>query len=575
MKSVLVVDDEPLVLEIFEGIVGRGKGDIKIECCSSCDEALKMALNSDFDAIVSDYSMPDMTGTEFLKKIRSFGKETPFILFSGMCSSKAAVDAVNEGVDYFLIKNKNFPEQIRKLDEIITIAARHRKEKNAECPENTKYKSLIESMDDSIYLVDRRGRYLFMNRKHLERLGKAGEIYKDRRYSDFHSPEETSHFEKEISDVLLTGEEREEVYEKCGRKYRRQINPVKSIDNGETIAFNVVSTEITESGNDDGEEENSIYIVDRDCRYISINPGHMKRLGICSENAFLGKNYSDFHPEGKNREFSRIINSVFESGEIIKDEYSCNGCYFTRRFCPVKDIHAGKVQAVTIVSTNVTDQKIVEKSLIEANKKINLLNSITRHDILNQMTVLQGYLELSLDGCTDESLKTFLEKQKVAADTIYSQIVFTRDYQDVGVKSPVWQGVGELIGKAVQGLDMKGIMVEDRCKTLKIFADPLMEKVFYNLIDNSLKYGQKETKIVFYYEKTPHGIKLVCEDDGVGISNDEKQAIFRQGYGKNTGLGLFLIKEILSITGLEITETGEYMKGAKFEISVPQTMFSE
>jgi PAS domain S-box-containing protein len=573
LKSVIVVDDEPVVLEIIEGLIEKKNGNIRLECCTSPHEALKKVSESDFDAIISDYSMPEMTGTELLRRVRDSGKEIPFILLSGLCEDKIAIDAINEGVDYFLIKSRNLPEQINRLDEIISHAAKHRQGKAGESLVDAKYRSLIESMDDSIYMVDRDCRYLFMNKKHLERLGKTGEMYKKRSYGDFHTPDEFNLFSDKIARIFSCGEEIKENYEKNGREYVRIFSPVRSINNEEIIAANVISKDITDKGGDG--EDDSIYMVDRDCHYLSINPSHMQRLGIISEDTFVGKNYSEFHQKGKNEEFSRVIKEVFDTGEMIKDEYTSGNFHFTRRFCPVKDINTGSVRAVTVVSTNVTDQKITEKSLIEANKKINLLNSITRHDILNQMTVLQGYLEISLDACRDDKQKVFLEKQKTAADTIYNQIIFTRDYQDVGVQAPSWQDVGSLVEMAEKSLDMHGVKVENRCSNLKIFADPLLEKVFYNLIENAVRYGEKISRISFYYEKVPRGIKLICEDDGIGVRDEEKNLIFKQGYGKNTGLGLFLIREILSITGLEIHETGVYEKGARFEIDIPFLMHLE
>ncbi len=47
---------------------------------------------------------------------------------------------------------------------------------------------------------------------------------------------------------------------------------------------------------------------------------------------------------------------------------------------------------------------------------------------------------------------------------------------------------------------------------------------------------------------------IVCEDDGDGIPDDKKEMIFEKNFGKNTGLGLFLAREILSITGITIQE---------------------
>jgi len=56
----------------------------------------------------------------------------------------------------------------------------------------------------------------------------------------------------------------------------------------------------------------------------------------------------------------------------------------------------------------------------------------------------------------------------------------------------------------------------------------------------------------------------------VGIPADKKEAIFNRGYFKHTGFGLLLSREILSITGITITENGIPGKGARFEITVPK-----
>jgi len=103
-----------------------------------------------------------------------------------------------------------------------------------------------------------------------------------------------------------------------------------------------------------------------------------------------------------------------------------------------------------------------------------------------------------------------------------------------------------------------------------VFADPLVVKVFYNLMDNAARYGGKITSIRFSSLESGDDHLIVCEDDGNGVPADEKEKIFERGFGKNTGLGLALSLEILSITGITITETGEPGKGARFEIAVPK-----
>jgi signal transduction histidine kinase len=104
---------------------------------------------------------------------------------------------------------------------------------------------------------------------------------------------------------------------------------------------------------------------------------------------------------------------------------------------------------------------------------------------------------------------------------------------------------------------------------LEIFSDPLIEKVFYNLMENSIRYGEHVTQMDFSVAETEDGIILTYADNGVGITADDKKKLFQKGFGKHTGLGLFLSKEILSITGLSIHETGTEGKGTRFEISLP------
>ncbi|MCX6690328.1 MAG: HAMP domain-containing sensor histidine kinase [Methanoregula sp.] len=121
---------------------------------------------------------------------------------------------------------------------------------------------------------------------------------------------------------------------------------------------------------------------------------------------------------------------------------------------------------------------------------------------------------------------------------------------------------------------MRDIHVEVDPKNPEIFADLLFEKVFYNLIDNALRYGGADMKMIrFSSRESDSGLTIVCEDDGVGITAEDKKRLFTRGFGKNTGLGLFLSREILAITGITITENGTSGKGARFEITVPKGMW--
>ncbi len=236
----------------------------------------------------------------------------------------------------------------------------------------------------------------------------------------------------------------------------------------------------------------------------------------------------------------------------------------------IKDPVTGAPQFLANVSLDITERKRAEDALHQANKKLNMLSSITRHDILNLIMAVRGYLELSEDLVDNPELKEYMKRENEAVDAIQRQIEFTRYYQDIGVEEPKWQNMEIIVRNLTTELDLSGITVENHLSGLEVFADPLIEKVFYNLVENSLRHGEHVTIIGFSYTKTSTGLTITYRDNGAGISEADRKKLFRKGFGKHTGLGLFLSREILSITGITIQENGELGKGVNFEILVPE-----
>jgi signal transduction histidine kinase len=217
------------------------------------------------------------------------------------------------------------------------------------------------------------------------------------------------------------------------------------------------------------------------------------------------------------------------------------------------------------------DLKKAQEAIHQANKKLNLLNSITRHDINNQLTVQIGYLEILEDTKLDAVQNDYFLQVTTAAKRISSMIQFTKEYEKIGVNAPVWQDCRTLAYDAARDVQLGNIIVKnDLPSGMEMFADPLIVKVFYNLMDNAVRHGGKITTIRFFGKEFREDLILFCEDDGEGIATDEKEKIFDRGFGKNTGMGLFLTREILDITGISIRETGGPGKGARFEITVPK-----
>jgi signal transduction histidine kinase len=215
-----------------------------------------------------------------------------------------------------------------------------------------------------------------------------------------------------------------------------------------------------------------------------------------------------------------------------------------------------------------------EEAIRLANNKLNLLSSMTRHDIINQVTAVLGYVHLmETKGLPQEKMLRYLNKIENITVTIQRLIEFTRDYQDLGVRGPSWQQIDEDFWRAAASFRDSGLTFMSGTEGLEIFSDQMLNKVFHNLIDNTIRHGGGAHQVSLSYELDGEELLLHYSDDGVGIAAAEKELIFERGFGKNTGLGLFLVREILSITGIRINEVGKVGSGADFVMRVPKGGF--
>ena len=212
---------------------------------------------------------------------------------------------------------------------------------------------------------------------------------------------------------------------------------------------------------------------------------------------------------------------------------------------------------------DITDRKKMEESLHQLNARLKLMNSITRHDIRNKVSVLSGYLALAEDVVVNDEVLALLAPMKGVISAITRQIEFSKLYQDLGERKPEWIPIHDILPISQVPPNITFI---DEIPDLDVYADPMLEKVFENLLDNSVRHGGDVHSIRISMDSCDNGLCIIWEDDGTGIPDEEKPHIFERGYGKNTGLGLYLISNILAITGLTITETGEPGKGARFVI---------
>jgi signal transduction histidine kinase len=207
------------------------------------------------------------------------------------------------------------------------------------------------------------------------------------------------------------------------------------------------------------------------------------------------------------------------------------------------------------------------------NRKLNLLSSLTRHDILNKVSVLLGYLDKAKTLAQDPTLLDYLDRMDTSTKAIGKLVKFTRDYKDLGINPPRWITVKDCLNEVTEWIDPNAVRLTLDLDEWEIYADPQVTRVFRNIFENAGIHGKNVTEIFVECIKKDRGLDVILGDNGIGIPAEMKSEIFEPGMMRNRGLGLFLAKEILSITGLTIEETGVPGKGARFEIHVPLECF--
>lgn len=234
-------------------------------------------------------------------------------------------------------------------------------------------------------------------------------------------------------------------------------------------------------------------------------------------------------------------------------------------------IHAGgRRQGTLAIARDVTDLKLEVERLREVNKRLILLSSVTRHDILNQVAVLVGYLEILGEDLEDRpELTAVLATIGTATRKIEQQVTFTRECEKIGAAAPCWQNLADVLGNALGPRGLEGADLVVSTGTLEVYADPMLYRAFSCLIENAVRHaGAFSTISVTFRAEGAEGI-VTFRDNGVGVPDAIKERIFSRGFGSGAGFGLCLAREILNATGISIAERGEAGTGASFEIRLP------
>lgn len=294
------------------------------------------------------------------------------------------------------------------------------------------------------------------------------------------------------------------------------------------------------------EDLDTVTFYDLNSPYIS-RERMEKNLKTLTPHSPIGEGEQEFALERGYLSISWTIRAIFDSEEIVQ-EYQ-------------------------FVGSDITMRKQAETALQQVTRKLTLLNQVTFNDIHNAVFTLNGYLALEKILPDGEMVNNYHDMEVESVRKIEYSLNFAKNYQDLGLKPPEWQNVHQVFVMGISHLDFSSMQRIIHLDNLEIYADSLLERVFFTLAGNVLRHAKNATEVTLGYQFTVDGLMLFFEDNGKGIPDANKEKIFERGYGAQQGMELFLVREILGITGIKIRETGKHGSGARFEMNVPKTAY--
>ncbi len=636
MYRALLVEKDKAFMEMAVTFLTRINRDIRVVPCEDPEDAMTLIEKFNPDIIISDHSPP--TGVDGLSLFRTLlrrNKNYPFITMVGNGSEEVAVEALNMGIDFYMIKDRPPRELFTDLADKIVLAVEKRRIEDERGLNERRLKALVRLakmhrygfsevahfvLEESVKLTrSAMGYFALYDEKRdlltmyswsqagmkecrieekpieypMDKVGIWGEPIRQKRaimVNDYSTP-----------NPLTKGIPKGHV----GLKRLMMIplmhdgkvigtagvaNKLEPYDNTDLNQMNLLMDGMTSiymgrlSGEARYETERryeemlqfapvGIMVVDNQGIIVECNLKARKILDNLYDESHVGRGLIEYKNDFTIQLYSAVMDAIRNrSATHIKLRFRSQNLNITLQVS-IQPRMNGKEEIKGAIIT-LEDMSTIESSLEKlerASFQLNVVERMTFLEVSNQIQIIKGYVNFIKAMTEDEPLRENLDRIIDSSDRIQERMRFAKDFRNVGIMSPEWQNIGDIMSQLILTLGFDEEMIEINTGNLEVLADPQLSKALENLMESTLA-DDTVTIIKIGFNIVDGRMQLVYEDDGKGIPDNHKGDIFdvSSPLGAN---GMYLVKEVLDVTNFNIIENGRHGDGTRYEISVPNTHY--
>lgn len=459
---------------------------------------------------------------------------------------------------------------------------------------NEQYQTLIERTSDVITVVDADGTILYQSPRSSDVKGWPREELVGENILEYVHPEDRDRVLAKFSSLT---EETGFIDDEVEFRFRKKddewvwLAVTGTAPDGDSAIDGYITTsrDITDRKRHERELKRYKQLVDNvpvgiyrrtpgeEGRFVEVNPAMVEIFDADSAEQLLDTGVRELYvDEGNLTDFAERLESERIVTEVEHELRTLSGDRFWASVTAIRSTVDGDTYYDGVLQ-NITRRKNYEQQIIEQRNDLEILNQVVRHDIRNDLQLIETYSEILEDHVTGERAE-YLETIQESVESAVSLTMTARDLTEVMLRTdgdPQPTSLAHVLTGQIERIrtmypnaviDVDGSIPETR-----VLADELLDSVFSNLLENGIQHNDSDVpKLTVSVSEGADLLRVRIADNGPGVSDEQKDEIFGKGEkgleSAGTGLGLYLVKSLVESYGGDVWVEDNDPAGAVFVV---------